>query len=76
MNRIEEVQTKYWAYEILSGGNKEEAAMLASALSTSTISLIKILGSGLALFSFPGQVNSKRVKFPLISHFLFNCMLL
>lgn len=39
MNRTEEVQTKYWAYEILSGGNKDETAMLASALSTSTIDL-------------------------------------
>ncbi len=39
MSRTEEVQTKYWAYEILSGGNKDETAALSSALSTSTIDL-------------------------------------
>ena len=39
MNRTEEVQIKYWAYEILSGGNKDETAALSSALSTSTIDL-------------------------------------
>ena len=39
MNRTEEVQTKYWAYEILSGGNKDETATLVSALSASQIDL-------------------------------------
>ena len=39
MNRTEEVRTKYWAYEILSGGNKDETATLVSALSASQIDL-------------------------------------
>lgn len=29
MSRTEEAQTKYWAYEILSGGNKDETAVLS-----------------------------------------------